>query len=199
MSENVTESTSDSTWEVPDTVTDLTEGPWSEDAPQEEGHSLLRIWSEVLSNVERARDEGVNMSVAGRIVSSWPQISFQETAIYHNMYHEILLELRELLIKTIRDNPGAIDHMEKADMELNHKLYEQLVIDWNILLDEYELEWNAQDEDSHIWYAAIVDARVFLFNREGFAGHLESRGFTLDSDEIFEAIRAAREERRVDE
>lgn len=169
-------------------------GPDAQDETPEQ-HSLLRVWSEVLSNIEDAAAEPVSMGVAGKIVAGWPQISFQETERYHELYHDYLLDVRSLLEATIADHPGAIDHMEADDIAENFEIYKALVISWNIRLDELEQAWRATDEDSHVVFAALVDARGFLFSRTGFAGHLEARGFTLDTEEIVEAIQIARGEK----
>lgn len=159
-----------------------------------EGYSLLRIWREVLSNIEAARDEDVAIGIAGRIVATWPQLKFQDLPRYHQMYHAILLDIREELDRVISEHPGAADFMESDDMTENGALYKELVVAWNVHLDGLELEWRAEAEDSHITYAAIVDARTFLFSRNGLAGHLEARGFNVPSEEIAEAIQAARGE-----
>ena len=156
-------------------------------------HALLRVWSEVLFNLDAIRADGVSMALAGRIVSAWPQVSFKETPIFHDMYHDILLQFRDKLDDVIAENPGASEVSAEEDLEHNYKHYKRLVIEWNILLDQAERRWDATSEHSHVMYAAIVDARQFLFSRNGFAGHLEQIGFTLDVEEIQQAILEARE------
>ena len=171
---------------------EVSEDAWAD--VSEPQYALLRVWSEVLSNLDAIRAEGVSMALAGRIVSQWPQISFQETPIFHDMYHDLLLKFRDELDAVIAENPGASEVSAEEDLEHNYKHYKRLVIDWNILLDQAEQQWDATSEHSHVMYAAIVDARQFLFSRNGFAGHLEQIGFTLEVEEIQQAILAAREE-----
>ena len=173
---------------------EVSEDAWAEAADAAElQYTLLRVWSEVLFNLDAIRAEGVSMALAGRIVSQWPQISFQETPIFHDMYHDLLLQFRDKLDAVIAENPGATEVSAEEDLEHNYKHYKRLVIDWNIVLDQAELQWDATSEHSHVMYAAIVDARQFLFSRNGFAGHLEQIGFTLEVEEIQQAILAARE------
>ena len=174
---------------------EVSEDAWADAADAAElQYTLLRVWNEVLANLDAIRAEGVSMALAGRIVSQWPQISFQETPIFHDMYHDLLLQFRDKLDAVIAENPGASEVPAEEDLEHNYKHYKRLVIDWNILLDQAELQWDATSEHSHVMYAAIVDARQFLFSRNGFAGHLEQIGFTLEVEEIQQAILAAREE-----
>ena len=170
---------------------EVSDDAWADASEQQ--HTLLRVWSEVLSNLDAIRAEGVSMALAGRIVSQWPQVSFQETPIVHDMYHDLLLQFRDKLDAVIAENPGVTEVSAEEDLEHNYKHYKRLVIDWNILLDQAELQWDATSEHSHVMYAAIVDARQFLFSRNGFAGHLEQIGFTLEVEEIQQAILAARE------
>ena len=173
---------------------EVSEDAWAEAADAAElQYTLLRVWSEVLFNLDAIRAEGVSMALAGRIVSAWPQVSFQETPIFHDMYHDLLLQFRDKLDAVIAENPGASEVPAEEDLEHNYKHYKRLVIDWNILLDQAELQWDATSEHSHVMYAAIVDARQFLFSRNGFAGHLEQIGFTLEVEEIQQAILEARE------
>lgn len=164
--------------------------------PEEEkpGLSLLRLWREVFSNIEAVREQKVPMGVAGRIVATWPQLAFKDITPYHRRYHDVLLLLRDELDRVVEEHPGAIDRLEDTDMEENYPLYKELVVTWNVLLDGLELEWDAAAADAHIEYAAVVDARAFLFSRNGLAGHLEARGFDIDPDEIAQAIQSARGE-----
>ena len=185
--DEATEDTSVTAIDTPEVSDDA----WAD--ASEPQHTLLRVWSEVLSNLDAIRAEGVSMALAGRIVSQWPQVSFQETPIFHDMYHDLLLKFRDELDAVIAENPGVTEVSAEEDLEHNYKHYKRLVIDWNILLDQAELQWDATSEHSHVMYAAIVDARQFLFSRNGFAGHLEQIGFTLEVEEIQQAILAARE------
>ena len=184
------EATEDTSVTAVDTP-EVSDDAWAD--ASEPQYSLLRVWSEVLSNLDPIRAEGVSMALAGRIVSQWPQISFQETPIFHDMYHDLLLQFRDELDVVIAENPGASEVPAEEDLEHNYKHYKRLVIDWNILLDQAEMRWVATHEHSHVMYAAIVDARQFLFSRNGFAGHLEQIGFTLEVEEIQQEILAARE------
>lgn len=158
-------------------------------------HTLLRIWQQVLSNIEASVAEPIEMGVAGKVVASWPQLSFQDTQRYHELYHEHLLDIRSLLQATIDDHPGCADHAPEDDIAENYEIYKSLVIGWNLYFDDRESEWVATDPESHIRFAALVDCRATIFSRTGLAGHLEAREFNMDHEEIVEAIRANRGEK----
>lgn len=156
-------------------------------------YSLLRVWSELLSNLEAEAELSIPMGPAGQLTAIWPKLAFQDLDTYSDLYYSYLLEARDVLHEIIQDNPGCMDFEGEEDAEQNRRHYRQLVVDWNVLLDRREMAWRASDPDSHISYAALVDARRFLFDREGLAGHLEARGITFATDEIREEILAARQ------
>lgn len=193
MTDKTTETTENDALS-PQDIADLAEFGFGPDGEPLKQRSLLRLWSEVLSNVEGNAEQPVSIGVAHRIVKGWSQISFQETPIYHQYYHEYLIDVRDILQEKIDANPGAIDFEDDDDLAENHGIYRELVIEWNILFDKLELAWVAEDPHSHIEFAALVDARGFVFSREGLAGHLEARGFTMSTEEVVEAIQAARGE-----
>lgn len=161
--------------------------------------SLLRVWAELLSNIEEVEGQPIPMYLAGQLTSVWPKLSFQDIKTYHELYHGYLSEVRDLLHEEIKDNPGCLDHEGDEDAKENARIYRDLVVAWNVLLDAYEREWRTEDEDSHIRYAALVDVRRMLFARDGLAGHLEARGVSFDEDEIRDEIMAAREQEETSE
>lgn len=154
---------------------------------------LLTIWAEVLSNVGAVGSQRIPVNVAAKVVASWPWLTFQETAIYHQLYHRVLGECGDLVIGVIADNPGATAWTAELDAENNHPLYKEILVGWHMLLEEYENDWDAEAEDSQIWLPVIADARAFFFSQMGFAGHLDSIGFKLDNDEFLEAVAKAQE------
>lgn len=158
------------------------------------GRSLLFIWNDILSNVEEVMSAPLPIGIAGRIVRQWPHLAFQDLPRYHAFYHEVLLDIREALHAVIEKSPQSLDVTEDDDMDENGKLYEDLVLRWNIIFDKLELKWRTDDANAHIDFAALVDARAFIFSSTGLAGHLEARGFTMDTDVLADAILAARGE-----
>ena len=156
--------------------------------------TLLVLWADVLSNAEANADEPIPVGVASKTVASWPFLTFQETAIYHRLYHQVLGECYVELQEVIRDNPDALGWTGHDDGRENHKLYRELLVRWHMILDDHESAWRAEDEDSHIWVAVIADARAFFFSQMGLAGHLDVIGFSLTDGEFMDALQRAREE-----
>lgn len=164
------------------------------EAEEKDERTLLKLWLTVLGDIEASAAEEIELGIAFKVVSSWPFLKFQETQRYHELYHDYLLDVRELLRATVNDHPGCEDHTSQDDMTENYEIYKTLVIGWNLLFDDLDGSWVATDKESHIKAAALVDARGMIFGGNGLAGHLDARGFTMDFAEIEHAIRANRGE-----
>jgi hypothetical protein len=155
--------------------------------------SLLAIWSELLEPVDEVRAQPIPVQVAAKVVASWTQMTFQDTAIYHLHYHDLIIELRTILRGIIAENPECTSFVGDDDAAENHELYRDVLVAWHRALDEHERNWRAEDPTSHIDAAVIADARAFFFAQTGLAGHLDAIGFALTNDEFIDALRAAEE------
>lgn len=157
--------------------------------------SLLEVWRELLGKgVDEAADEPIPVYVAAKVVASWPFLTFQETAKYHQFYHSLIRELRVYVNEIIDEHPDALGFVGDDDAEHNHVFYRDILVAWHNHLDTYEQEWRAEDPVSHIWAAVIPDVRAFLFSSVGLAGHLDSIGFVMADDEFLDAVKQSREE-----
>lgn len=164
------------------------------DAEAPAPNTLLKVWQEVLSNIEQSASERVTPALANRIVSSWPKLSFQDTPDYHKLYHGYLMELREILHDAIRKNPDALKNVDD-DAEANRDIYLGLLLDWQIRIAEWEHAWDASAADAHIKLAAIADATVFFVGQNGLVEHLSQINFQFsdaDRDELGEKLLEAK-------
>lgn len=163
--------------------------PDEEKAPE---FCVLNIWRELFTNVEKSRKEKVPMSAASRIVASWPKISFQETVVYHELYHSYLSSIGAFLDEV---RPAAFEFTGADDGVANREDYIALLVEWHIWLDFLKNSWDAADPQSHIQAAALVDAGGFVFNETGLLGHLGAIGFQLDEPTFMQRVRDEQEKR----
>lgn len=170
---------------------DLDAVPTTEDeAPKQ--RSLLELWQNVLNNVDTVVNQPIPINVALKVVSSWPFLSVQDTESYHGAYHEILRVARDDLNDVLREHPEAFGWVGEKDAAENHELYLEVLVRWHNALDTYEEEWRAGDELSHVWLAAIADARATLFSGTGFIAHLDNIGLEFSDEAFVAAVRASR-------
>lgn len=183
MSENVTEQTIDQpAGEVYDV--DLSTQP-----------SLIKSWRELLRSIEASQAERITIGSAQRVLRAYPALRVQDLSKYNDEYHELLKQARAVLLQVIHDDPESLEVPGDKDLEENGELYRRIVFDWSILLDERETAWDCDHPNAHISLAVLSDVRVFLFGETGLAGHLAARGFTISTDDVRDAVLAAREAR----
>lgn len=159
--------------------------------------SVLEAWQNVLGNIEESSKERISPREANRVVGSWPKLSFQDVPAYNVRYHELLLELRDILDEVIASDDKAFSRVGEADAEENAEHYKELLFRWQAQVLRWEHAWDAADPASHIELAAIADATGFYMNQgTGLINHLEAIGFQYtdeDRDTAAERLRAVRE------
>lgn len=149
------------------------------DNPPPAKRTLLETWRLLLTNMETSRDQKVSPGLANRIVSTWPKLAFQDTVRYHEIYHELLMELREILHTEISVDPDALKNVEDDAVD-NRSHYRNLLLCWNVAVMRWEHEWDAASPESHIRLAAIGDASQFFIGQQGIVAHLDQIGFVFD-------------------
>lgn len=155
--------------------------------------SLLEVWRELLSNIEQVRAAPIPVLIAHKTVTTWPKLSYQDTAVYHDMYHGILLSVRDVLDKEISEHENCLQWVGTEDLEHNGKIYKALLIQWNLMFDDLERTWRAEDPLSHIQVVAMVEARAFVFTDTGMVGHLGTLGFEWSNEDFMNALEQARQ------
>jgi hypothetical protein len=165
-----------------------------EGSEPEQPRCLLEVWRHLLSSAKTIGTEPIPVGVALKVVSTWPWLTFQETARYHELYHVVVSELGEALDLLLAEHPDALGWTGEQDAEHNHELYREILVTWHLKLDTLEAAWRAEDDESHIWVAVIPAVRSLIFARDGLAGHLDSIGFSLTNDEFIVALQEAKGE-----
>ena len=154
--------------------------------------TVLLIWSELFGDdLRKVLEEPISIGVANHVVASWPRISYQETQRYHELYHQVLLDLGDYAHLTLAANLDSLGWVGEDDGKYNHEVYKGLLVEWQLHLDHLESEWRATDPESHIWVAVIASARAMVFSQQGLVGHLDTIGFTMDDGEFVAAVQAS--------
>ncbi len=153
-------------------------------------HTLLEIWENLLSNIEKSREERVGPQIAARILRAWPMLPLQRIPAYLDTYHSYLEQFRDVLRELISDNPEALKNLGSEDAELNHQLYLDLLFEWNCLALGFDLTWDVTHEDSYLQLAALADAFNFVLGDQGLVAHFNSIGFRLTEEENADLVSA---------
>lgn len=163
------------------------------DAPK---RTLLEVWREVLSNIEDSRDTRVGPAAANRIIGSWPKMTYGDIPHYHARYHDLLLEMRDILHAEIDAHPDALENIDD-DAEDNRDRYINLLFEWQKKVIDWELAWDPADPNAAAELAAIADATAFYLGGMGLVDHLTQIKFVFDEDaqaEMVQRLEAYRKE-----
>ena len=150
-------------------------------------HTVLEIWTQVLSNIEGNEEEHISPRYANSIVSNWPRLAFQDIREYTQQYFAYLKGLRDILTAEVEKDSGAFERVEN-DAEENRAHYLELIAGWQEQIERWELEWDCTAPDSHVSLAALADATSFFVGAQGLVEHLSQIGFQF-TDEDREALR----------
>lgn len=175
------------------------DAPEADDAPTP--RIVLETWDHLLGDIERSEESGVAPETAVRIVKAWPFLKMQELSTYHRLYHENLKALREYVVNAIIEHPEALKHTGTTedglseDAQENGEIYVELITAWQVEAQQWSLDWDCDDEQSHIQLAAIADAQAFFLGETGIIQHLGSIGLDLTQEQyeaMGEALEAAK-------
>lgn len=139
-------------------------------------HSLLEMWSEVLSNVEPEKAAKISPQAAMGVLSKWPTLMMKDVPLYVEAYYTHLEEYRDILNKVIAFNPKALLHVGEEDAAQNRRLYFEVVGRWQRLQREIEEAWTVESDTAAIELAALADSTNFILGSTGLVAHLEQLG-----------------------
>ena len=166
------------------------EGFLAAKAAQPTKRTLLETWRIVMGDVENAMLEKPGWHICARIIRDYPGASLKDVLVYHKLFHEKLLEMRDILDFVIASDPGCYKRVDD-DMEENEHLYLSLLELWQQQLVQWELNWHPSYDDALMDMAASADAGNFFLGSKGLIAHLDPAGFVLneaDADSVFAAV-----------
>ena len=143
-------------------------------------HTVLESWQAHLSSADAVAKERVHPGYANKIVSTWPKLSYQDVAAYHQRFHQRVIELRdvfdEILQNHLENKPDAFLHLED-DAEYNEAAYIETIYAWQARIQEWERAWDVRSKTAHIDVAVIADVSSFFVGQMGIVQFLDNIGF----------------------
>lgn len=160
-------------------------------------NSLLRVFDTILSGAEAEREESISPAYAQRIVGRHVEVRFKDMVAFHEVYFNKIAELYEILkieIAAAGDNVEAADAEE--DVALNSEHFKNLLLQWQLAFQSWELEWHPMQKNAAVDLAATSEAFTMFFGQTGLTQFFGEINFNLDEDDqrfMAEALIEARE------
>ena len=134
-------------------------------------HTVLKMWQEVLKNIEEEEKGRITPAIATHVVSSWPKLSYSEVGAYFSYYYALMKELREDLNEVIASDPECLDRVEDDAIE-NRELYLEIAFLWSDRIQQWDEAWDWEAPDAHVQIAAIADVSAVFIGQTGLLQHL---------------------------
>jgi hypothetical protein len=162
--------------------------------PQELTSTVLRMWQEVLSNIEFHDEQKISIDFAARVVARYSHLGVrvQEVREYYTIHNTYLKVFRKIVLDEIESDPACLEHVED-DGEYNAPHYLNILLQWQLQIRQFEQEWESNTKIAHLRLAAFNDAIAFILGAEALASLLDHNGFEMTDDDR-EYLAAALEE-----
>ncbi len=147
-------------------------------------NTLLKIWQEILSNIETSREERITPIIANRVVGTWTKLEYSDVPAYWELYYDLMTDLRGILLDEIASDPECLNNIEDDAID-NRERYLNILFGWSDRIAEWEEQWECTSPRAHIELAAIADVARFFVGPEGLTEGLSQPqlGFSFDDDD----------------
>lgn len=158
--------------EIPDTaaeVIDMFNRGAEPEAPAY--HTILEVWREVLvpATVEATKKPAPPW--AAKMVQLYPQLSYPDCVDLRDRYFAKLQSIRDIIDLEIAANPGCLDYTTaEDDVAENTEIYESILMTWQALVLQWELEWDCTATGAAAELASISEAHKTMFGDSGRSG-----------------------------
>jgi hypothetical protein len=159
-------------------------------------HPLLQIWTTVLTPAGGESKEMPTAAWCNRIISGYQQITFADMIAFRDKYFTKVEELAEILRLEVASDPEAFSYTTpEEDVENNTAHYKNVLLNWQLQVQQWELDWECTDADAAIELAAISEVHKMFFGPTGIVAFLDNIKFEFteaDQQMLSEALQAQR-------
>lgn len=151
-------------------------------------HSILQVWRAILEPAEEGLlKDPITPMWASKIVGSYQGVVFSDMPHMKKRYYERIVELRDILDGFITADDECLNVLdEKEDLEHNRATYLEVLLQWQLAIATWELEWDCMNPYAGAEIAAIAEVQQMFFgsqNRQGLTAYLESIKLDLTDED----------------
>ena len=161
----------------------LSDAPETPTIPEVQPITVLETWLKVLGTADIGYNEPkVSMQFASHLIRSYPELKFRDLKAVDARFREKLLDFRDILQAEVDGEPAALKRMD-TDAVDNRHLYLNAILGWQQSTVEWERNWNPNDVDAAVEFAACAEAHRFALSPMGLLAHLEAIGLEFGPDD----------------
>lgn len=154
------------------------------DAEDTSYHTILEIWRAVLAPAQTERLKPITPQWAGRICGAYREINYADMPAYRDLYFDRVLEFARVLDLQIAEDDECLNRESaEEDAEHNATHYRQLILNWQQVLLDWELDWDCTAPTAAIELAAISEVHKMFFSEQGLTSLLDNIPFQFTDDD----------------
>lgn len=147
-------------------------------------HPILEVWREVLKPAKDEADAKVTPQWASRMVQSHVGIGFADMNAFRDTYFGKLADLENILLLEIDSDPDCLKvDTPEEDVERNSFHYSNLLMQWQLQLMQWELDWDTASPEAAVELAAISETHKMFFGPTGLTAFLDNIKFEYTEDD----------------
>lgn len=162
-----------------------------------EYHTLLEVWTALLEPAAAELGKRVHPQWATRTISQYPEMTFAAMPLFRDLYYGKLGEMKKILADEIASDDRCLDRKERVeDATDNATHYKNLLLLWQMQIQEWEIAWDTAHPDAPADLASISEVHKLFFGEMGIVQHLSEIGFEFTEDDqqvLADALQAQRE------
>jgi hypothetical protein len=160
--------------------------------PEATFHPILMIWREVLKPARAELTAKITPQWATRVVGAYTEMRYADMPYFRDFYFTKLLQLADILdIEIATDDDCLTYATPEEDAVENATHYKNLLLQWQLAVLQWEMDWETTDEHAAVELAAISEVHKMFFGQTGLTAFLENIGFEFtegDQQELGEAL-----------
>ena len=164
--------------------------PSAEDVPS--FHPILEVWAKVLEPAAAEAVKPVTPQWASRMVSEYRELTYRDTLQLRDYYFGKIDALYQLLLDEIASDSDCLSYSTpEEDVAENSHHYKNLLMTWQMLMVQWEIEWDPATDDAAIELAAISEVHKMFFGATGLTAFLDNIKFEFteaDQAQLAEAL-----------
>lgn len=154
-------------------------------------HPILQVWREVLKNARGELTAKVTPSWANKVVSSYQGVTYADMVDYRDSFFTKLIMLLDILEMEIASDEDCLSYITpEEDVLHNSYHYRNLLMQWQLQLLQWELEWETTSPTAAVEIAAISEIHKIIFGPTGITQYLDNIKFEFDEADQAELAEA---------
>ena len=147
-------------------------------------HTILEVWREVLKPAAVEARKKVTPRWASNMVAQYAGVTFADCNELRDRYFAKIAELLNILTLEIGTDPDCLSYTTPEDDALeNSTHYKNLLLQWQLAVLNWEMEWDCTQPHAGAEIAAISEVHKMFFGDTGLTQFLDNIKFEFTEDD----------------